>query len=458
MVTSKDLERLWETRPVRSDRESTIGGVCAGIARRYRVDPTLIRVAFAVAALFGGSGAVLYLVCWIAFPSQPDLSGPDLSGAEWDGSNENMGGPHGPRDPLQQWRSDRRDRRARRDARRRGRGRRDHHRGGRPPALVVIAAVVVISIVFTPHFAWGTGFFVGVALMLLGWWLLYQRTPQPVPGTGADTIGIPTDPSVSPAPAGPEFDPATPGSAPASMTSTVPATSTLSTTSDEARVLRDRQPPSWDPLGAAPFAWDLPAPEPLVSAPKESGRHTVTVVSMGLALVVAAVLTATALLGVEALTPLRICSAALTVLGGGLLIGSIVGKSRGLMPIAVLLSVAVVIIALVDHLGPMPSGGVGDRTWSPTSMDQLSQSYELTAGSARLDLGRLDLTTDAHIDVRVGLGDVIVTVPRDVAVTTRCATPVGDVSCIPSDSPSAHRPRLTIDAHTNAGRVEIRRA
>lgn len=41
-----------------------LAGVCAGLARTLGVDPTLVRLVFAVLALAGGAGVVLYLALW----------------------------------------------------------------------------------------------------------------------------------------------------------------------------------------------------------------------------------------------------------------------------------------------------------------------------------------------------------------------------------------------------------
>ena len=47
----------------------------------------------------------------------------------------------------------------------------------------------------------------------------------------------------------------------------------------------EQQPPSWDPLGAAPFAWDLPEPGPGHPARhRRSAARPVTLVTLGLAL------------------------------------------------------------------------------------------------------------------------------------------------------------------------------
>src|SRR5690242_144764 len=54
--------------PLRSFTTSADGrvlaGVCAGIAEALAVDVTLVRVVFALLALAGGAGIVLYLALW----------------------------------------------------------------------------------------------------------------------------------------------------------------------------------------------------------------------------------------------------------------------------------------------------------------------------------------------------------------------------------------------------------
>ncbi|MGN6227904.1 PspC domain-containing protein [Dyella sp. KULCS107] len=52
----------------RSRINRTIAGVCGGIAEYYGWDPTLVRVAWIVLTLLGGSGILLYLVMWLVMP------------------------------------------------------------------------------------------------------------------------------------------------------------------------------------------------------------------------------------------------------------------------------------------------------------------------------------------------------------------------------------------------------
>ncbi|UWG97993.1 PspC domain-containing protein [Dehalobacter sp. DCM] len=54
----------------RSSRNNVIGGVCAGIAEYFEIDPTIVRLIW-VLALFAGIGIIAYIVCWIVIPEKP---------------------------------------------------------------------------------------------------------------------------------------------------------------------------------------------------------------------------------------------------------------------------------------------------------------------------------------------------------------------------------------------------
>jgi signal transduction histidine kinase len=55
---------------MRRDRAAGwLGGVCAGIARRYGIDPALVRVVFVVATAAGGFGIFLYALLWLVIPA-----------------------------------------------------------------------------------------------------------------------------------------------------------------------------------------------------------------------------------------------------------------------------------------------------------------------------------------------------------------------------------------------------
>ena len=46
-------------------------GVCGGIAEYFGLDPTLIRLAWVVFSLMGGSGVLGYLICALIIPDAP---------------------------------------------------------------------------------------------------------------------------------------------------------------------------------------------------------------------------------------------------------------------------------------------------------------------------------------------------------------------------------------------------
>jgi phage shock protein C len=50
-------------------RNSKIGGVCAGFARYFDVDVTLVRVVLLISALCTGVGFIAYLIAWIVIPA-----------------------------------------------------------------------------------------------------------------------------------------------------------------------------------------------------------------------------------------------------------------------------------------------------------------------------------------------------------------------------------------------------
>src|SRR4051794_32194519 len=61
------------TRPAsllcRDTDHRVIGGVCAGLARQFGVDPWIVRVAFVAAATAGGVGVAIYALAWGFVPA-----------------------------------------------------------------------------------------------------------------------------------------------------------------------------------------------------------------------------------------------------------------------------------------------------------------------------------------------------------------------------------------------------
>lgn len=57
----------------RSDRDRMLLGVCGGIGEYLNVDPTIIRLLWAIFMCWGGAGIFAYLVAAIIIPGRPDV-------------------------------------------------------------------------------------------------------------------------------------------------------------------------------------------------------------------------------------------------------------------------------------------------------------------------------------------------------------------------------------------------
>ena len=55
---------------VRPRSGKLIGGVCAAIARRFDLSPTLVRALFVISIVLPGPQILLYLGLWIVVPSE----------------------------------------------------------------------------------------------------------------------------------------------------------------------------------------------------------------------------------------------------------------------------------------------------------------------------------------------------------------------------------------------------
>jgi phage shock protein PspC (stress-responsive transcriptional regulator) len=57
-------------RLYRDEQDKIIGGVASGLANYMNIDPSIVRIIFALLAIFGGSGILVYIVFWIVLPSR----------------------------------------------------------------------------------------------------------------------------------------------------------------------------------------------------------------------------------------------------------------------------------------------------------------------------------------------------------------------------------------------------
>ncbi|MGU3431683.1 PspC domain-containing protein [Actinomycetes bacterium M1A6_2h] len=382
---------LWRTRPVRLPDQGPVAGVAAGIGYRYRIDPVIVRVAFAVATVFGGTGIALYIACWLTF-TKP-------------------GEQFSPADSLF------------------GRGRTTDTN----TVAVVLAVALAVSLVALGVGLGGSGP-VTIALMLGGWWLLHQRTPVPPP--------MPTLPATGTTPTSPQWGPY----------STLPTQ--YVPTERTQRVDLQKKPPAWDPLGAAPFAWDLPDPSTPPAPPKRARKSYFTSVVIGLAIIAAA---ATAAIGAGGgWNPVRVAAVGLAVIAAGLIVGAFVRRGYGLLIAATPLAGFVILASAVGS-SDFDHASVGDQNFAPTTMTQLLPTYSSSLGDLTLDLTGLTLTADRSVTISSGAGDVTVDVPHTMNVRAVCSSGLGDTNCLTGDSAQTSGPLLTLTIDNSLGDVEVHR-
>jgi hypothetical protein len=240
------------------------------------------------------------------------------------------------------------------------------------------------------------------------------------------------------------------------------------TPADQAQAPAEPTPPAWDPLGVAPFAWDLPEPStapPPPPAPRDRG--VIGRVTMGAVLLAGGLATVGIFAGWWQLTWAGVAATALIVVALGLLIGSFRGRGQWLIGPGIFLSALTVALAITGING---TDGYGQQTWRPVSWETVQPQYVLNGGQGELDLSGLTVpagkTVTTEVEVHAGQASVIVPVDANVNVT--CTTNAGDVDCLgnvesglkkqtsATQNPSSDQGKINLSVHVGAGQAEVR--
>ena len=162
-------------------------------------------------------------------------------------------------------------------------------------------------------------------------------------------------------------------------------------------------------------------------------------------------------------------AAAVAVVGAGVVAGFQLGRRVG-----GLIFLGLVLLAAFGVAAASPvsfSSGIGDRNERPLASSSIEREYELGIGDFTLELADADLAAGTtHVRAKVGIGELVVTVPEDAALVIDAHTGLGRVDVLgrEDDGAGAHErviapgatadsPVLELDADVAIGNLEVRR-
>ncbi len=478
-----------------------IGGVASGLGTYFGVDPVIFRIGFVALTLAGGTGLLIYLLLWALLPAV---------------SYGGAAGPPPPTGPAQ----------------------------GDPPIIaalrqggakryLAIGAMVLAVLLLVGPFARPTVVF-ALLLIGVGVLLMVQDRPEQAPGSASPwPPGSPTPAAGGGQQPGEQWGQHGPGQAPqpsqggqgpsGEPSGAAYATATQPIAHDDTRPAWDAstgQPPGgeWRPgaasaattqsgwgSAASPAGWG--AAPTSVAERRPRPRSMLGWLTVAAALLAAGVAGALDNLGVVNLTPARIVALVLSVIGVGLLVGSVRGRAWWLILLGLLL-VPVMAVASVASDVPLRGrtgqqvGSVRGRAWwlillglllvpvmavasvasdvplrgrtgqqveQPLTLADVQPEYRLSAGQFTLDLRQVKFGAQPYlVRVRMGAGDLNVVLPRDQPVTVTSRIGAGEITLL--DRPSrgglqatdavnaGGKPglgRLTLDLHVGVGQIVV---
>jgi len=210
------------------------------------------------------------------------------------------------------------------------------------------------------------------------------------------------------------------------------------------------------PRAAAPRAPAAPKPPP-----SHLGRYT-----FAITLIVLGIVAMLDNAGAVDVGGSHYAAIALTVFGAGLLVGSVVGRARGLIFWGLLLLPFVLVGSTVDLA---VRGGVGERIYAPTTLAEITGDHRLFAGSMKFDLARMEWGPEpVEIDANVFMGQIEVLVPEGVDVRFTGHAQMGQVELFGQTregtdvdlnviGDSGEGPELILDARVFMGQVTVSR-
>jgi phage shock protein PspC (stress-responsive transcriptional regulator) len=370
------------------------GGVCAGLARRWGVDPIVVRAVVVVLMAFGGLGLLAYLV---ALALLPDENGRIFT----------------------------------EEALRRG--------DGSAIFLLVVIGLMLAGEVSDRWWVWAT-----IPLALGAWWVVRGiaagKTPRQLgseakerAADAASTVRSWSTTSVPSTPPPPAPQPPSSPWATLPQDGPVGAAPVPPPAPPSAASLPPMASPA-GPHGMGPGRTWAPAPQgaaPVVTpAKRRSGGFPLFVTAVGLGVATYGMLASLAGLANSVDQPSVFAAVA------GCAVAALVVFLAALRGVRAPVTTFVVTIALIMNaiaaLVPARTNllaGAGERTWKPVATTSADTAYALGLGQATLDLSGMTSAADAYpIKVSLGLGELVIVVPDGVTAQVDLSLGGGEVT------------------------------
>jgi phage shock protein PspC (stress-responsive transcriptional regulator) len=181
-----------------------------------------------------------------------------------------------------------------------------------------------------------------------------------------------------------------------------------------------------------------------------------------------------AVLQVAGVAPIdwRLALAGAVVFTGATIIAGVIWDRRT-AGVAVLSIVLLAVMEATVILNIPLRGGIGNEVIRPASVDALNSDYHLAVGTLSLDLSDVDFPAgETHVGATVGIGHLVVTVPRDAVVEVEAHAGLGyldlpggqdrggirvDRSFVDGGEPGStgSGQRIVLAARVGAGEVEV---
>jgi phage shock protein PspC (stress-responsive transcriptional regulator) len=449
-------------RLTRRTDDRVIGGVASGLGLYFGIDPVIFRIGFVALTLAGGAGLLVYLLLWAVLPgvANDGVHGPVPSPPPRQGEPPIL-------TTLRQ--------------------------GGFKSYVAVGAIVLAVLLLISPFARPTVVFallLIGAGILLMVHdrpeqaggppgpgqpgqpgqpghpgqpWQPWQGPPAPPPGGNPGPGGgwnQGPGPQQGPEPPGAEPEPAGWEGAPESPSPASTATTTRIAVQDEPREAGSA--PGWTygaggtaggtagtwgaasppgpPGGWGQSGWGAPAANPpgawgstatTVAArdrqPRE--RSVLGWLTVAAALLAAGITTALGNLGAFDVTAGRVLAVALTVVGIGLLVGSLWGRAWWLILLGLVLVPTAAFTGLINGL-PVTGQG-GDQVVQPLTVAGIEPSYQLGGGHLTLDLRQVDFgAKPVVVNAKVTAGQLDVLLPPHQPVTVNSRIAAGQIDVL----------------------------